>query len=192
MKPAPEGQQRVRTVAQRGKSMEELGALKLKARPSALSKSSEQLDQLRRQDKRSAAFFAEVREAQGQDRGRRRQNQPEQPGKERETKSTQGPTHNQTQRKSLPKQNSEPGEGGATVESNGSTSPTSSSSSSSRTRVHSGPGRLPAMDAFRPPSETSSHPPSPRGPDSSETEVESTSSTPTQTKPPCENRPSSR
>ncbi|KAK1882219.1 Protein Shroom1 [Dissostichus eleginoides] len=45
LKPAPESQQRVRVVAQRGKSMEELGASKL-PRPSAMSKSSEQLDQL--------------------------------------------------------------------------------------------------------------------------------------------------
>ncbi|CAL9685386.1 unnamed protein product [Knipowitschia caucasica] len=46
-----EGQQLVRVVAQRGKSMEELGATKF-TRPKALSKSTEQLDQLWRHSTR--------------------------------------------------------------------------------------------------------------------------------------------
>ncbi|KAM9348307.1 protein Shroom1 [Symphorus nematophorus] len=211
IKSAPEGQQRVRVVAQRGKSMEELGASKL-TRPRALSKSSEQLDQLGRystgpggpdRDKRSVSFFAEVREAQGQDRGRKKQHGTEQAAKEPELigqKNTQGQTQNQTQKKSLLKQNSEPAEDVTTAgtrNSSRSTSPTSSSSSSYRARVHSGPPGChgPVADvqgSSRPPSETSSNPPSSRGQETSEKEIKSTSSTPTQTKLPCENRLSSR
>ncbi|XP_019115205.2 protein Shroom1 isoform X2 [Larimichthys crocea] len=208
VKPAPEGQQRVRVVAQRGKSMEELGASKL-TRPSAMSKSSEQLDQLWRcssrpggpggldRDKRSVSYLGDTREAQGQERGRKKQYVTDQAAKEPETvglKSTQGQTQNQTQRKSLLKQNSEPEEDATTRNSSRSTSP---APSSSRARVHSGPpgSHGPVTDVFRssrPPSETSSNPPSPRGLETSEKEIKSTSSTPTQTKLLCENKPSSR
>ncbi len=188
--------------------MEELGASKL-TRTSALSKSSEQLDQLWRystgpggpdRDKRSVSFFAEVREAQGQDRGRKKQYVTGQAGKEPEIvgqKNTQGQTQNQTQKKSLLKQNSEPGEGATAGTRNSSRSTSPASCSSSRARVHSGPPEFhsPVTDEFRssrPPSETSSNPPSPRGLETSEREIKSTSSTPTQTKLPFENRPSSR
>ncbi|XP_032389239.1 protein Shroom3 isoform X2 [Etheostoma spectabile] len=206
IKPPPEGHQRVRVVAQRGKSMEELGASKLK-RPSALSKSSEQLDQLWRdstgpggpdRDKMGVSFFAEVREAQGQDGGRKKQNLTEQAGKEPEIvgqKNTQGQTQNQTQKKSLLKQNSEPVEDAAvgTRNSSRSTSP-AASCSSARARVHSG-SQGPVTDEIRSsrlPSETSSDLPSPRCPDTSERGIKSPLSTPTQTKLPCENRPSTR
>ncbi|KAG7516014.1 Shroom3-like isoform X1 [Solea senegalensis] len=189
------GQQRV--VAQRGKSMEELGTLKL-TRPSALSKSSEQLDQLWRRstgsggldlDRRSSSFITEVREAQGLERERRRQYPTEQIGKEPDIvgqKSTQGQTQNQTQKKSPLKQNFEPGVD-VTVSTSRSTSP--ASSSTSQARVHSGsPGcHEPVVDESRSsrlPSET----PSPRGPDTGE-EIKSTPTTPVQTKPPCEIRP---
>ncbi|XP_042287682.1 protein Shroom1 isoform X1 [Thunnus maccoyii] len=208
----PEGHQRVRVVAQRGKSMEELGASKL-TRPSALSKSSEQLDQLWRHssgsggpggDKRNVSFLAEVREAQGQERGRKKQYVLDQAGKEVGRKNTQGQTQNHTQKKSPLKQNSEPAL--CSVEDAGpfttagtrnlsrSTSP--ASCSSSRARVHSAsPGSHgPVTDEIRssrPPSETSSNPPSPRGQETSEREIKSTSSTPTQTKLPCEKRLSS-
>ncbi|KAI3373841.1 hypothetical protein L3Q82_022424 [Scortum barcoo] len=201
--PAPEGQQCVRVVAQRGKSMEELGASKL-TRTSTLSKSSEQLDQLWRystgpggpdRDKRSVSFFAEVREAQGQDTGRKKQYVIEQVGKETEPvgpKNTQGQTHNQTQKKSMVKQNSEPVEDATVGKRNSSRSTSPTSCSSSRARVHSGPpgfhGTVP--DELKP-SETSSNPPSPRGLETSEREIKSTSSTPTQTKLPFENRSSS-
>ncbi|KAF1378349.1 hypothetical protein PFLUV_G00189620 [Perca fluviatilis] len=208
IKPPPEGHQRVRVVTQRGKSMEELGASKL-TRPSALSKSSEQLDQLWRdstgpggpdRDKMSVSFFAEVREAQGQDGGRKKQPLTEQVGKEPEIggqKNTPGQTQNQTQKKSLSKQNSEHGED-ATVgirNSSRSTSP-AASCSSARARHHSGsPGSHgPVTDEFgssRLPSETSSDTPSPRCLETSERGIKSTSSTPTKTKLPCENRPSS-
>ncbi|XP_076606907.1 protein Shroom1 isoform X1 [Chaetodon auriga] len=202
VKPAPEGQQRVRVVAQRGKSMEELGASKL-TRPSALSKSSEQLDQLWRdstgpggpdREKRSVSFFAEVREAQ--DRGRKKQSVTEQAGKEPEIvgqKITQGQTQNQTQKKSLLKQNSEPGEDATvgTRNSSGSTSPTSSSSSRARVRSGSPGCHGPVTDVFRFNSEASSNPPSPRGLETSEREIKSTSSSPTQAKLPSENWPSS-
>ncbi|XP_041808837.1 protein Shroom3 isoform X2 [Chelmon rostratus] len=198
IKPVPEDQQRVRVVAQRGKSMEELGASKL-TRPSALSKSSEQLDQLWRdstgpggpdREKRSVLFFAEVKEAQ--DRGRKKQYLTEQSGKEPEIvgqKNIQGQTQNQTQKKSLLKQNSEPGEDATEGTRNSSRSTSPTSSSSSRARVHSGsPGcHGPVTDVFRSCSETSSNPPSPRSLETSEREIKSTSS-----KLPCQNRPSSR
>ncbi|XP_049896235.1 protein Shroom1 isoform X1 [Epinephelus moara] len=203
IKLAPEGQQHVRVVAQRGKSMEELGSSKL-TRPSALSKSSEQLDQLWRdspgpggpdRDKRSVSFLAEVRGSQGQGRGRKKQNVTEQAGKEPEIvgqRNTQGQTQNQTQKTPL-RQNSEPGEDATlgTRSSSRSTSP--ASCSSSRARVHSG-SHGPVADesrSSRPPSETSSDPSSPTCVETSEREIKSTSSTPTQTKLSCENRPSS-
>ncbi|XP_042355000.1 protein Shroom3 [Plectropomus leopardus] len=194
IKPAPEGQQRVRVVAQRGKSMEELGSSKL-TRPSAMSKSSEQLDRLWRdstgpggpdRDKRSVSFFAEVRGAQGQDRGRKKQNVTEKAGKEPEIVG-----QNQ---KTFLKQNSEAGEEATVGTRNSSRSTSPASCSSSRARVHSA-SQGPVTDEFRssrPPSETSSEPPSPRCLETSEREIKPTSSTPTQTKLPCENRPSSR
>ncbi|XP_034405744.1 protein Shroom1 isoform X2 [Cyclopterus lumpus] len=208
IKPAPEVQQRVRVVAQRGKSMEELGASKL-TRTSAMSKSSEQLDQLWRDstrpagpdgDKRSVSFFAEVREAQWQDRERKKQTVMEQAGKEQEVvgqKSTQGQTQNQTQKRSLLKENSEPGVEATVGTKNSSRSTSPASCYSSRARVHSGsPGSHgPVTDDFRssrPPGETSADPPSPRYLETSDREIKSTTSTPTQTKLPCENRPSSR
>ncbi|KAM3601728.1 uncharacterized protein V6R79_017851 [Siganus canaliculatus] len=204
-----DSQQRVRVVAQRGKSMEELGATKL-TNLSALSKSSEELDQLWRystgsggadKDKRNVSFFAEVREAQSQERGRKKQYVVEQLGPEEPEivaqKNTQGQTENQILKTSLWKQNSEPEQGASagTKTSCRSTSP--ASSSSSRARIQSGPPGCynPDTDVFRSsrsPSEPASSPPSPRGPESSERVIKSTSSTPPQTKPPCENRLSSR
>ncbi|XP_034745748.1 protein Shroom3 isoform X2 [Etheostoma cragini] len=206
IKPPPEGHQRVRVVAQRGKSMEELGASKL-TRPSAFSKSSEQLDQLWRDstgpggpdgDKMSVSFFAEVREAQGQDGGKKKQNLTEQAGKEPEIvgqKNTQGQTQNQIQKKSSLKQNSEPVEDATvgTRNSSRSTSP-AASCSSARARVHSG-SQGPVKDEIRSSrlsSETSSDLPSPRCPVTSERGIKSPSCNPTQTKLLCENRPSSR
>uniref|UniRef100_A0A8C4GN44 Shroom family member 1 n=1 Tax=Dicentrarchus labrax TaxID=13489 RepID=A0A8C4GN44_DICLA len=195
LKPAPEGQQRVRVVAQRGKSMEELGTSKL-TRPSVLSKSSEQLDQLWRystgpggpdRDKRSVLFLAEVSETQGQDRGRKKQYVIEQAGQEPEIvgqKNTQGQTQNQTQKKSLLKQNSEPAEDVTVGTRNSSRSTSPASSSSCGARVHS--GSHDPVRSSRPPSETTSNPPSPRGLETSEREIKSTSSTPTQTKLPCD------
>ncbi|XP_035034714.1 protein Shroom1 [Hippoglossus stenolepis] len=205
VKPVSESQPYARVVAQRGKSMEELGALKL-ARPYALSKSSEQLDQLWRQstgpggpevDKRSFSFIAEVREAQRLESGRKKQYLTEQAGKEPEIigqKNTQGQMQNQTQKRSPMNQSSESGENATLVTSNSSRSTSPASCSSSRVRVHSGSPRSPdpVTDEFRsirPPSETSSNPPSPRGLETREGEIKSTSSTPTQTKVPCENKP---
>ncbi|XP_028276877.1 protein Shroom1 isoform X2 [Parambassis ranga] len=204
-KPVPEGQQRIRVVAQRGKSMEELGASKL-TQLSALSKSSEQLDQLWRhstgigepdREKRSVSYFAEVREAQGQERGKKKSFLSEHEMEPFIQKNTQGQTQNQTQKKSLMKQNSEP-EHDATLgtrNSSRSTSPTSCSSTRARVRSASPGSHGLVTDEFkssRPPSETSSNPPSPRGLEISEREIKSTLSTPTQTKLACGNRPSSR
>lgn len=196
--------------------MEELGASKL-TRPSAMSKSSEQLDQLWRHssgpggpdgDKRNVSFFAEVREAQGQERGRKRQYVLDRAGKEPAIigqKNAQGQTQNHAQKKSPLKQNSEPVLGSAedatslttvgTRNSSRSTSP--ASRSSSRARVHSASPGFHAsvtneIKSSRPTSETSSNPPSPRGQETSEREAKSSSSTAIQTKPPCENRLSSR
>ena len=177
--------------------MEELGASKL-TKMSALSKSSEQLDQLWRDatgfvgpkgDGRSASYFAEVRE--------RRWNK--QMGKEPEVidqKSTQGQIQNQTQKKTLVKQRSEPG-GDAAGERSSTRSNSLPSSSSSRAGAHSAsPGSrglfADEISTSRAHSETSSSPPSPKGQEISETEMKSTSSTPTQTKLPCENAPCSR
>ncbi|XP_008296452.1 protein Shroom3 isoform X2 [Stegastes partitus] len=202
VKPAPEGQQRVRVVAPRGKSMEELGASKLKL--SALSKSSEQLDQLWRHStgpggsdrEQSVAYFAEVREAQGQERWRKKQYVSEETGKEPEVlgqKNTQEQTQNQTQKKPLLKQSSEPGEDATVGMRNSSRSTSPTCCSSTRARIYSAPpaSHNPVTDdSIRPPSEASSNPPSPKGPEISEREIKSTLPTPIQTKLPCENRPS--
>lgn len=202
--PAPVDHKQVRVVSQRGKSMEELGASQLTKLP-ALSKSSEQLDCLWRysnekggsdRDKRSVSNFAEEREAQVQERRRKKQSVSEQTGKEAE-KHTQGQPQNQTQRKSLLKQNSDSREDAAVRSRNSSGSISPVSSSSSQAKVHPAtPGSCgPFTDEFRssrPPSEASSNPPSPRGLEITEREIKSTSSTPTQTKIPGENKSSSR
>lgn len=199
VKPAPEVQQHVRVVAQRGKSMEELGALKV-TRPSALSKSSEQLDQLWNSStgpEGSDKDISFIAEAKVQKRGKKKQNLMEQEAKEPEIvvqKNTQGHTENQTQKKSQLKQNSEPQED-ATVGTRNSSRPTSPAFCSSfRARIHSGSSgsHSPVTDefkGFRLPNESASSLPSPRGPETGERELKSTSSTPTQTKPPFENRP---
>lgn len=201
IKPDTEGQQCVRVVAQRGKSMEELGATKL-TKLSALSKSSEQLDQLWRysagpcgpdRDIRNVSFFAEVRKAQGQDGDWKKEYIKEQAAKEPAIvgqKNTQEQTRNQTQKKSMFKQNSESGEDGSVRTRNSSRSTSPAPSFPSRARVHSGPATDASMSG-RPPSETSSNTPSPRGLEASEWEIKSTLSTPTQTKLPLENRCSS-
>ncbi|KAF3705622.1 Protein Shroom1 APX Apical protein [Channa argus] len=195
VKPEPEGWQLVRVVAQRGKSMEELGASTIN-KTSGLSKSSEQLDQLWSRSTRQAGpdrdvpFIVEARGTKGQERGRKKQPLVE-VGKEMEMvihKNTQG--QNQTQNKPLFKQNSEPQEI-ATAGTRSSSRPTSPAPCSSlRGRVHSGsPGSQgPVTDEFRS-SDTSSNPPSPRALETSEREIKSTSSTPTRTKLPFDNRP---
>uniref|UniRef100_H3DLG8 Shroom family member 1 n=1 Tax=Tetraodon nigroviridis TaxID=99883 RepID=H3DLG8_TETNG len=173
-KAVAEGRRRARVVAQRGKSMEELGTSKITRLP-AISKSSEQLDRV-----------------QGQERDAKAENVPQQAAEEPESVLiTQGPTPHQTQRKSPFKQHPEPGEDPAapTGDSSGSTSPASPSAS--------GIGLLPgshgpASDTFtssRPPSETLSNPPSPRGlEDSGCGGAGSFPPSPTQTKPACESR----
>lgn len=184
--------------------MEELGVSKLTRLP-ALSKSSEQLDQLWRyspgpgraeSDKMNVSFFAEVGEAQRQDRGRKKDVM-EQVAKEPETvgqKNPQDQTQNQTQRKSLLKQHSEPREDASLGTRNSSRSTSPASSSSSRARVVSGSyGPVADVSMYsRPPSETSSNPPSPRGLEMGEREIKSSLSSPTQMKLPCETRPGSR
>lgn len=179
--------------------MEELGASKL-TKLSALSKSSEQLDQLWRysaqpcgldRDKRNVSLFAEVRKTQGQDGD---EYVKEQAAKEPEIvdqKNTQEQAQNQTQKKPVLKQDSESGEDGSVRTRNSSRSTSPAFSSSSRVRVHSGTAVDVSMSG-RPPSETSSHPPSPRGLEAGEREIKSTSVTPTQTKLPLENRCSPR
>lgn len=195
-KPGPKGPQHVSMAAQRGKSMEELGASKL-PRTSALSKSSEHLDQLWRHSTepggpdKDISFISEVRKAQGQERGRKKQCVSEQEEKDSEIvgqKNTQGQTQNQTQKKSLIKQNSEPGEA-ATVGTRSSSRSTSPASySSSQARVRSASHGADMLRSSRPPSETLSNPPSPRSLETSERNIKSTLSTPSQSNLPFENK----
>lgn len=197
-----EGQQRIRVVAQRGKSMEELGASKL-MRPSALSKSTEQLDQLwrhstgsveRERKKRSvSSFVSEARDVTHEKERSKEWVSHEAVKNPDMTQETTQEQQNQTRKRFPVKQNSEPILGRkeadvGTRETNSSTSP----SSSARLRLHS-QGAVPNESRpIRPLSEASSNPPSPRGQDPNEREIKSTSSSPTQTKPPHEIRPSFR
>ncbi|XP_054907636.1 protein Shroom3 isoform X3 [Poeciliopsis prolifica] len=168
-KRVPAGQQHSRKVGQRGQSMEELGASKI-TKVSTLSKSSEHLDQLRRNsaepaggnrnDSKSISHFAEDRDARQQETR-----------KEAEfvgQNNSQGQNQHQTQKHPPQKQSSEQREY-ATGEtgSGGSVSPVSCGE----------------------PSEAFSNPPSPKGQKISEWEIKSTCSTPTQTKRPCESTP---
>lgn len=197
-KAAAEGQQLFRVVAQRGKSMEELAASKL-TRLSALSRSSEQLDQFRRsstgpggQDREeNVSFFDEIREAYVEDRDRKKEYLRKHSAKEPDQKTTWGQTQNQTEKKSLLKQHSESGED-PIVGTRNSSRPTSPTSTSSRTRVHSRSHGLDMLTSTQPPSETLSTPPSPSNLETSEKELKSASSSPTQTKHTCEMRPCSR
>ncbi|XP_054611141.1 protein Shroom1 isoform X2 [Dunckerocampus dactyliophorus] len=167
----PEAQQYIRVVAHRGKSMEELGASKL-TRLSALSKSSEQLDQ--DGDTRNISFFSEGRKKYA--------------AKEPDT-ANQG----QLQKLSISKQNSDPvpGDGentghkataGVTTLS-GSQSPTSFPVLTQAQSVSPG-SHSPASESsnlhFPPAQETS------------EREVKSTLSASTQIKHPSDNRLCSR
>lgn len=195
-KAVAEGRQRARVVAQRGKSMEELGASKITRLP-AISKSSEQLDQLRSMnpvgfngEKRAVSVFANARQAQGQERDTRPDYLTRQSAEPESVQVTQGQTPNQTQRRCSLKQQPEPGEDPslATRNSSRSTSPTLPSSFS--VHVLSGPHGSVSdpPTSSRPPSETLSNPPSPRGLETSECESKPTSPSPTQTRPPCESR----
>ncbi|XP_056140264.1 protein Shroom1 [Lampris incognitus] len=205
---APEGQRHIRVVAQRGKSMEELGASKL-TKSSALSKSSEQLDQLKcqsnkggmvtlRQDKekRRISFInkghGEAEEVQEREKNvQMASDKAEQRLEDGLGKAqAQGRIQNLTRRKFLPKQASEPPLGSEVVagppvsagakSSSRSTSP--ASSSSSQARVHSrSPGSQSSVAevvGFCRLSSEASDPPSPRGRASKEEESKSTSSTP--------------
>ncbi|XP_029375916.1 protein Shroom1 isoform X2 [Echeneis naucrates] len=183
VKSLSEGQRQVRVVTQRGKSMEELGTSTL-TKLSAMSKSSEQLDHLWRhstgpagleRDQRSVSFIAEVKKAQGSERARKQQYVRQEPEKEEgvSQKNSQGQIQNQTQKKPLLKQNSDPVEESTegVRSSNRSTSP--ASCSSSRSRALSVP-HCPATDEFRTsrlPSETLYNPSSPRGAETSEREI---------------------
>ncbi|XP_047235056.1 protein Shroom1 isoform X2 [Girardinichthys multiradiatus] len=170
-KRAPEGQQRPRKVGQRGKSMEELGASKL-TKVSGLSKSSEHLDRLRKDSAEPAGVSRNERSASNdaEDRDARR---PE-TRKEAEfvgPNNSQVQSQHQTQKNPPEKQDTEQGEDATGERSSGRSIPSVSS------------GEL---------SETFSNPPSPRGQKISEWELKSGSSTPTQTKLPCESTPISR
>lgn len=179
-KAVAEGQRRALVVAQRGKSMEELGTSKITRLP-VISRSSEQLDQLRSSDG-PAPFSRETREvsARGQGRDGNAEDVPQQeePGT---GPITQGHTPNQTQRRSNP----DPGEDLCvpTRASSGSTSPTSPSS----WRISPLPASH-SLPSSRPPSETLSNPPSPRGLEAGEGGSRSVPLSPTQTKAPCESR----
>ncbi|KAM3869139.1 protein Shroom1 [Diretmus argenteus] len=216
-RPASEGQQLIRrVVAQRGKSMEELGASKF-TRLSALSRSSEQLDQAWSsptgpgldREKRSLSLYGERQgeKAQGQERERRNHWGLEQAAQGQQNvgqENIQGRTQIQTQKKSPFKQDSAPllgseeDAGSVTAEgardSSRSTSPASSSASRARVHSASAASHGSAADEVRPirSSSDTSNPLSPRGQETSEREIQSTSSLPNQTKPPYETRTSSR
>uniref|UniRef100_A0A3Q2NVZ4 Shroom family member 1 n=1 Tax=Fundulus heteroclitus TaxID=8078 RepID=A0A3Q2NVZ4_FUNHE len=169
-KRVPEGQQRARTVGQRGKSMEELGASTV-TKVSTLSKSSEHLDQLRKNSAEPAGEYRNERKAAhlAEDRSARRQES----RKEAEfvgQSNSQGQSQHQTRSNSPERQR--PEQGGDAAGERGSAGAVSPASS----------GEL---------SETVSNPPSLRGQKTSEREIKSSSSTPTQTKLPCESPPSS-
>ncbi|KAM6907123.1 protein Shroom1 [Xenentodon cancila] len=197
VKPVPEGQQRVRVVAQRGKSMEELGGSKL-TKLSAQSKSSEHLDQWRHsdgpgrpdRDRTRASYYVEVRETHWQESGRKSQivQEPEFAGQI----NTQGQTQNQTKKKAQLKQCSVPGEEAPARERTSSRSNSPPSNFSFRAGVHSAsPGShgpiTDELGSIRKPSETCINPPPFKGQEISERELNPTLSTPTPTKLPCEN-----
>lgn len=211
---APEGQQRTRVFAQRGKSMEELGVPKL-AKSCALSKSSEQLDYLWRRsggpgvvigpdrEKRSVSVFGELQGAkfQGQEKERKCHWVSEKAGDRREMvgpKNVQGQMQNQ----SLFKQDSEPvlgsGEEAGPLTTEGTTNLCRSASPASFSRATARSGSAGSVGSVtdevkpnRSPSDTS-NPPPPRGQEASEREIKSTSSSPNQTMLPYEKRSNSR
>ncbi|XP_019728878.1 protein Shroom1 isoform X2 [Hippocampus comes] len=195
-----EAPHQIRVIAQRGKSMEELGASKL-TKMSTLSKSFEQLDQTC-QDVRNVSLFAEVREAQGKESGRKKYG-PNPVAKETHFSDMKGQAQIDTQKKSNLKQNSDsvPVDGedielkSTTGRRSLSRSHSPTSCSFSRGKRQSSGSRSPPTDKFlsgKPPIEAHSFPHSPGGQETSEREARSILSSTTQIKPSCENRPSSR
>ncbi|XP_061818526.1 protein Shroom1 isoform X2 [Nerophis lumbriciformis] len=176
----PEAQQHIRVVAQRGKSMEELGTSKL-TRLSTLSKSSEQLDQVR--DIKNISFFVEDRKKYA--------------GKEPDNNNL-----GQLQKPSLLNENSDPEPGDkedagpkATAERrtlSGSHSPTSFPPTRAKGQLVSPGSRSPVAESFKPPIEASSDLHSHRRHEAIEREVKSSLSTTMQIQHPCESRLSSR
>lgn len=174
--------------------MEELGVSKLTKLP-AFSKSSEQLDKLRRNlnrpegAERHEIYFAEEREAAR--RVKQMEKEPDVVGQ----MNTQGQIQSQTQRKPPLKQNSEPGEVASVGERSSSRSSSPTFISSSHVKVCSpSPGfQAPIITELRSNralNENFSSPPSPRGQKISESEK--TSSTSIRSKMTCENTPCSR
>lgn len=182
--------------------MEELGASKL-TKSSALSKSSEQLDQLRRYsagrggpntDRSTIFLFAEVREGQWQDGQKKKHYITEAEATEPAIiqKNTQGHAQNQTKQKSL--QNSESREDITVGSRNSSraTSPSPISPSWAKDHFESHGRVSDQFSSSQSTSEALSSPSSPKGLEVSETEIRSSSPISTQSKLPCENRPSLR
>ncbi|XP_049598510.1 protein Shroom1 [Syngnathus scovelli] len=191
MNATPETQQQKRVIAHRGKSMEELGASKI-TKMSALSKSSEQLDQEGR-DMRNLSFFAEVSEAQGNQSGRKKY--------PAENQTDVSDLKGQTQRKYILKHNSDPVDGEdiglkpTTGRRSLSRSHSPTSCLSSKGKRQSAGSCSPPTDKFlssKPPIEAPSYRHSPRSQESSEREARSIVSSTTQINPLCENKPSSR
>ncbi|KAK7926308.1 hypothetical protein WMY93_008618 [Mugilogobius chulae] len=180
-----EGQQPIRVVAQRGKSMEELGTTTF-TRPKAFSKSTEQLDQLwrhstRLEPDRSSKIVSNT-DVKEREEIRLSKSQELVQNQDWQKQSTQGQTK---QKKSPVKQNSEPILGGKddVLELKDSDS-SPGSCSSARARIHSH-GAVPNEPWTNPPE-------CPSGQDPGEREMKSTSSSPSQTKPSYENRQSPR
>lgn len=189
-----EGQQPVR-VAQRGKSMEELGATKL-TRPKAFSKSTEQLDQIWRnspapEPERNKIISHVAKNAQdvtNQETEINKSSVAPDISQQHTAQTTQGQPK-QTQKKPPIKQKSEPilGSKVEAIGAKDSSNTFPGSSSSTRTRVHSH-GAVPSESKpiARAPTEASSNPPSSRGQDPPSTP------SPTQTKTVYEKRQSPR
>lgn len=196
-KAAAEGQRRARLAAQRGKSMEELGTSKITRLP-AISRSSEELDQLRSLNG-PGGFSGEqreatVRRAQGQQRDTQAEHTAQPSAEKPESVPIiQGHAQNLTQGKRLIQQNSDPGDDPSVVTRSSSSSMSPTSPSSFSVGVLSGP-QDPASDTStpgRPPSEAWPSPPSPVDLEASECESNvATPPSPTQTNPICESRSS--
>ncbi|XP_057676513.1 protein Shroom1 isoform X2 [Corythoichthys intestinalis] len=197
MSSTPDAHRQIRVVAQRGKSMEELGASKL-TRLSTLSKSSEQLDQACREVGNSS-LFAEVKEAQGMERGWKKYalNLAK---KETDISDLKGPAQFDTEKKSnlnpasdpAPVDGEEIGLKPTTGRRNLSGSHSPTSCWSSRGKRKSSGSRSPPTDKFlssKPPLEVSH---CLGGQETIEREVRSTMFSTTQMKQPCENKMDSR
>ncbi|XP_077447552.1 protein Shroom1 [Stigmatopora argus] len=190
----PNAHPQIRVVAQRGRSMEELGASKL-TRLCALSKSSEQLDQACR-DVGNSSLLAEVKEAQGMEREWKK-HAVNQVKNETDISDLKGLTQFHTEKKSILNQTSDPVPvDGEDVDLKPAIGKRNLSGSHSPGKRKSSGSRSPPTDEFlssKPPFEAPSylHWQAIGGQESIEREVRSTMSATTQIHQPCENQANS-